>query len=400
MSDYLTQDLLIDILTRLPAESLVRLTPVSKSWHSLITSPKFISQHLHLTASNPDNDRLLVRYRSDKPKQDHYSVVLDGNDSFRQLKTFDYPFDRVGYSVVGSCNGLICLSDDQYCYRDNMFLWNPSIRKFFAMPRYNVTFKSHGPFAHCLGFGFDPVTDDFKVVRVVQTGEDCDSIPPEVEIYTLKTGRWRYISEKALPLMIVERYRQAYVNGAAHWMAFHQGTLLTCFHYTILSFNMSDEVFNEILVPDSITHEGSLVVFKESLSLFQHCVNDNDQHYSVWMMKEYGVATSWAKLFRIDRGGLWRPLGLRKNGEVIFSTRDEDLVSCDYQSKQITYLGIHGTSGNAYSNWHAFYTDTYAESLVLLNKLESPENTVVRGQNKKNKEEEEEEKKQNEAGSK
>ncbi|XP_058217490.1 F-box protein At3g07870-like [Rhododendron vialii] len=142
MSDYLPQDVLIDILTRLPAESLVRLTPVCKSWHSLITSPKFISHHLHRTASNPDNNRLLVRYRTDIPKQDHYSLVLDGNDSFRQLKTFDYPFDSVGYSVVGSCNGVICLSDDQeYGYMDDMFLWNPSIRKFFAIPTYNVTFE-------------------------------------------------------------------------------------------------------------------------------------------------------------------------------------------------------------------------------------------------------------------
>ncbi|KAI8553638.1 hypothetical protein RHMOL_Rhmol05G0031700 [Rhododendron molle] len=281
-------------------------------------------------ASNPDNDRLFVRYRTGKPKQDHYSLVLNGNDSFRQLKTVDYAFDSVGYSVVGGCNGLICLSDYQEnAYRDNMFLWNPSIRKFLL----------------CL-----------------------DII--SVEIYTLKTDRWRYISEKALPVMITERYRQAYVNGAAHWMAFHQGTLLTHFRYSILSFNTSDEIFSEILVPDSITYEGSLVVLEESLCLFQQCVDDNDRHYSVWIMKEYGVATSWAKLFIIDHfKGLCRPLGSRRNGEVIFSTRGEDLVSCDYQSKQISYLGIHGTSGDGYSKWHAFYTDTYAESLVLLNYL-------------------------------
>ncbi|KAG5545029.1 hypothetical protein RHGRI_017484 [Rhododendron griersonianum] len=103
MSDYLPQDLLIDILTRLPAESLVRLTPVCKSWHSLITGPKFISRHLHRTASNPDNDRLLVSYRTDEPKQNHYSLVVDCKDSFRQLKTLDLPvgaFESLGYSVV------------------------------------------------------------------------------------------------------------------------------------------------------------------------------------------------------------------------------------------------------------------------------------------------------------
>ncbi|KAI8551345.1 hypothetical protein RHMOL_Rhmol06G0178800 [Rhododendron molle] len=406
MSDYLPQDLLIDILTRLPAESLVRLTPVCKSWHSLITGPKFISRHLHRTASNPDNDRLLVSYRTDEPKQNQYSLVVDGKDSFRQLKTLDLPvgaFESLGYSVVGSCNGVICLSDDQeYGYMDDMFLWNPSIRKFFAIPRYNVTFQSHCPFMHCVGFGYDPVTDDFKVVRVVHTGGDCDRILPEVEIYSLKTGRWRYISDKALPVKIRERYRQAYFNGAAHWMAFTRGPI----HHTILASNRSEELFNEILVPESLTHVVSryrmviLVVFKESLCLIQ-CVYGNDPHCSIWSMKEYGVATSWANLFRINLcGGLSTPLGLRKNGEVIFATSDGNLVSCDHQSQSITYFGIHGKFGNELS--HTFYPDTYTESLELLNRLESPENEVISGQKEEEKEEQGGggvEEKQKEAGS-
>lgn len=145
----------------------------------------------------------------------------------------------MGYSIVGSVNGVICLSDDlEYGYMDDIFLWNPSIRKFVSLPKYNVTFHSHGPFSHSLGFGFDPVTNDFKVVRVVHPG--CDRIPPLVELYTHKTGCWRYISERALPMMVTERCRQAYVNGAANWMAFHRGP----FRNTILSFNMSEEVFS------------------------------------------------------------------------------------------------------------------------------------------------------------
>ncbi|KAF7142069.1 hypothetical protein RHSIM_Rhsim06G0126300 [Rhododendron simsii] len=111
-------------------------------------------------------------------------------------------------------------------------------------------------------------------------------------------------------------------------------------------------------------------------------------------MKEYGVSTSWSKLFRIDLQGLTRPLGLRKNGEAIFMTDDGDLVSCNYQSGRITYLGIRGTFGGWYSHWQAFYTDTYTESLELLNKLVSPENTVVSGQMKSNTKEDEEDEKQ------
>lgn len=275
------------------------------------------------------------------------------------------------FSVVGSCNGLICLSDDQRGYMDDIYLWNPSIRKSFALPTYNVTFESHGPFMHCLGFGFDSVTDDFKVVRVVHiyAGEGYYGVPPEVEIYTLKTGNWRYISDKALPAMISKRYRQAYVNGAAHWMAYSRAAQAAEFRPTILSFDMSDEVFNQILVPDSMDHgefvrkSMILVVFKESLSLIELC--DCDPHCTIWIMKEYGVATSWAKLFRIDLcEGLRNPLGLRKNSEVIFETCDGNLVSCNSQCQ---IMGIHGTLGNVCSLWHTFCIDTYAESLVLLN---------------------------------
>ncbi|KAH7853839.1 hypothetical protein Vadar_007198 [Vaccinium darrowii] len=234
---------------------------------------------------------LLVHCCNERPNQELYTLILDGNDSFHQLKTFDFPLTSRSsdfFSVVGSCNGLICLSDDgQGGNMDDIYLWNPSIRKSVALPRYNVRVESHGPAMQCLGFGFDSVTDDFKVVRVVHVyeGEGCYWVPPEVEIYTLKTGNWRCISDKALPAMISKRYRQAYVNGAAHWMAYSQATQAAEFQPTILSFDMSGEVFNEILVPDSMDHGGFLlksmilVVFKESLSLIEQCDCDCDCDY-------------------------------------------------------------------------------------------------------------------------
>ncbi|KAG5545087.1 hypothetical protein RHGRI_017524 [Rhododendron griersonianum] len=188
-------------------------------------------------------------------------------------------------------------------------------------------------------------------------------------------------------MMVTERCRQAYVNGAANWMAFHRGP----FRNTILSFNMSEEFFREILVPESITNDGCrmiLVVFKESLCLIQQCVYGAEPHCVVWIMKEYGVPTSWSRLFRIDlSGGLRRPLGLRENGEVIFATHDGNLVSCDHQSRRITYLG------NSNSTEEEEGKLKEAERLGMLNILESPENPVVSGQKKKknkNKKEEQE----------
>ncbi|CAL5336658.1 unnamed protein product [Camellia sinensis] len=52
MSDYIPNELIIEILVRLPVQSLLRFTSVCKSWHSLITNPSFITKHLNLFSIN------------------------------------------------------------------------------------------------------------------------------------------------------------------------------------------------------------------------------------------------------------------------------------------------------------------------------------------------------------
>ena len=50
MSDYLPNEVIIDILKRLPADSLIRCRCVCKSWYSLISIPHFITTHLNFKA--------------------------------------------------------------------------------------------------------------------------------------------------------------------------------------------------------------------------------------------------------------------------------------------------------------------------------------------------------------
>ncbi|KAL7215774.1 hypothetical protein ACSBR1_027839 [Camellia fascicularis] len=378
MSDYyIPLVLLIDILTRLPAETLVRSTLVCKSWYSLITSPSFISHHLNRTISNPNNTRLLLRYCTEEPNErGHYSVRCDDpiNNTFNEYAKFKFPFHCIDpcYCIVGSCNGLICISDDQLYYKNTTFLWNPLIRKSMLIPNPNIRFTSHGPFTHSLGFGFDSASNDFKVVRIVYLLRECDTVPPEVEIYTLKTGIWRSISDKALPYIIEDQSPQAYINGVSHWVA-HTPRDVGIFRNLIVSFDMKDEVFREVSFPDGIAGKDeflrttSLVVFEETLCLIQRRQYQNDSHCWIWVMKEYGVVASWVRQFRFDLHGVLRkPIGMRKNGEVLLVTSEGYLVSYDPESKRIVNLGVRGTTKCQY--WDAFYLDTYMESLVLLDK--------------------------------
>ncbi|KAL7218697.1 hypothetical protein ACSBR2_011880 [Camellia fascicularis] len=65
MSDNLPQEVLFDILARLPVKSLLQMRCVCKSWNSLINSPIFITSHMNQTLSNNNNELLLLRHHND-----------------------------------------------------------------------------------------------------------------------------------------------------------------------------------------------------------------------------------------------------------------------------------------------------------------------------------------------
>ncbi|GFS45398.1 hypothetical protein Acr_00g0095880 [Actinidia rufa] len=82
MLDYLPQEVLIDVFTRLPTKNLLRCTCICKSWHSLITNPSFISTHLNRLQTIPHNNAhhlFLFLNSSPSRKEEIYSRRCDNN---------------------------------------------------------------------------------------------------------------------------------------------------------------------------------------------------------------------------------------------------------------------------------------------------------------------------------
>ncbi|KAF3634154.1 hypothetical protein FXO37_26635 [Capsicum annuum] len=218
MSNYLPPNLLLEILSRLPVISLLRFRCVSKQWCSLISSPHFISIHLSLAtvmatpnATATATPLFLLRHLSIRPKkQEKYSVYLHPSktENLILVKQLNFPFKTDSgnhFRVVDFCNGLFCLSDDLFRYRDTVILWNPAIRKSIILPKPRVHFGPYGPYMFCLGFGFDEKSD-FKVVRTtyLQDGNGAYTVlPPEVEVYSLSTGLWKTFGVELLSISIV-----------------------------------------------------------------------------------------------------------------------------------------------------------------------------------------------------
>ncbi|KAK3021077.1 hypothetical protein RJ639_046098 [Escallonia herrerae] len=365
MSDYLPDEIIKEILTKLPVKSLLRFTAVCKSWYSHIKNPSFINAHLNQTIANTQHSsqRLLVRYYDKTSKEEQYTLRWDDDKFGDQFSALNFPFKSVlGYvRIVGSCNGLLCLCDDLFGDANTITLWNPSIRKAVNVDmRINLRF----PHMFVLGFGVCPVTRDAKVVRIVYvrdaTHRNRFVVPPKVEVYALSSGTWRSAVEIAAPPCYLTEFTwsQAFVSGFVHWVAYSK----VCPRNLIVRFDIRNEVFGEMVLPDDLCGELvsnlSVAVRGESLAMLKY--NKEIGTCCVWVMKEYGVAGSWTKLFTIDLPGmLRRTIGFRKNGEVMLSLISNELVSYDPNKKEIKYLGVQG-------NIRSFYVDTYMESLALL----------------------------------
>ncbi|KAG5586726.1 hypothetical protein H5410_047160 [Solanum commersonii] len=123
--------LVIEILSRLPMKSLLKYRSVSKSWISIISSPKFIKTHLRVSVDNKEctHHRLLMKLdRANSNLKDCSFSSLLYNESVIETNDLNCPMENSGVSfyIVGSINGLICLADGT----GDLFLWNPTIKKY------------------------------------------------------------------------------------------------------------------------------------------------------------------------------------------------------------------------------------------------------------------------------
>ncbi|KAI5662039.1 hypothetical protein M9H77_21362 [Catharanthus roseus] len=386
------EELLIEILLKLPVKSIVRCTSVSKSWYKLITGPSFISFHLKKSVEKSHN--LVRRCKSTQPRGTEYYSLHSDDESFDIYSKFECRFPCSGdfFRLIGICNGLICLSDDQRSISKNIILWNPMIRKAIQLPK-SGEFSS----TQTLGFGFDPESNDYKVVRISYHRNFDHQFgfgQKEVELYNLSSNSWRKIGdfESQLvvgirkPLCLERQETPVFINGSVHWMAYRnlesEGRLI----YSVVSFNMQNDEFKEISLPKDLATVGlggtkQLTIWerKKMLCVTVHDIY-SDSTPSVWIMKEYNVEESWIKAFEIDV--IWkvntkwlRPVGFGKNGAILCENGQNSLIYYEHEDededgvihkKKMKNLLIRNS--NRFNHRGSFYVGNFTESLVFLDK--------------------------------
>ncbi|KAF5948604.1 hypothetical protein HYC85_014561 [Camellia sinensis] len=158
--ESLQPDIALDIFSRLPITSLLQFSSVNRSWQMLQYDPHLASLHFSRTAKN--NPCLI--FHCDYPIRNQLFFVelsdeMD-NEIVRRIQT---PFSDTmpEFNVIASCNGLLCLSDS--LYSDPLYIYNRFTRKHKELPKSRQFDDQEVVF----GFGFHPVTNEYKVVKIV-----------------------------------------------------------------------------------------------------------------------------------------------------------------------------------------------------------------------------------------
>ncbi|KAM0960275.1 hypothetical protein ACFX2J_025112 [Malus domestica] len=352
MSEYRPEEIIVQILLRLPVKPLIQFTSVCRSWNSIIKHTSFINAHLNLSQNKTSNNTpsILLRHCPKDPTVERYSLHLD-NDSFLELSKPQLPVQSLieCFRIVGSCNGLLLLSDDYHAETNTLILWNPSIRKFVSLPKPH---EPTSPYYPVYGFGFDSKKNDYKVVRLVYLRQDDQGQAcPEVSLYSLNSGSWKTISATAPNYVIAQTFwSQVFIKGAVHWIASHRKE--NGLRNVILSFDVSGETFKEIQLPEDLPRQFYNISAAGKSIAVKHY---EENTHSIWIMREYGVVDSWTKKFSIDRNVtpnflVIQIMGCRKNGEFLLEMYDHGgktgkLVSHDPKNNRNEFLGIHTDPG-------------------------------------------------------
>ncbi|KAK9733594.1 hypothetical protein RND81_04G077300 [Saponaria officinalis] len=306
----------IHVFPKLPAKSLLIFKCVCKSWHTYISSPEFISIHLHHSISSQNCLLILTNTHNSV-----FSVPLNS-----QSKPFNLPLFAPSKDgklvIVGSSNGLVCLNN--VSKELPICVLNPCSGFYRELPSLHLPRR---PRAVNFGFGYDHVNDDYKVVRLMDylSGRlvAFSNLCRQVSVFSFKTSTWRVVEWVAPSDCARDGENGAVLmNRLIHWIVWCfelRKCRIKCFDVCeekwVDDVPMFDHGATHIEENGPGTRDGVLDLGVFDGCLFVSKINEQrsdqiNEVIDVWIMKEYGVKESWVKLLSVSDARIARSLRL------------------------------------------------------------------------------------------
>ena len=310
----LPEDLQIEILTMLPAKSLMRFRCVQQSWNSLFRTPTFVTKHMHKSIFH---DRFIIFDSAD--------IALVCKDPSQPPQQIELPFARnksVRWGRIyshGPCNGIFCLDvyhiyhKKRYVEIGELILWNPATTEFKVLPPSPHNIPScdnffNGDRTYNLtvfhGFGVDRNTNTFKVVSLLTDRTDkCCGPVTSAEVYDLSTNSWTVIRDNVVLASVTEirasKTCNGFVDGVYHWLIGGYYSHAAGSSRDILCFDFRNNEFHKLkspilVIPDSV---GSNIHddIAEVNDFLAYVVQYNKVRFEIWIWNN----DSWTKRYNI-----------------------------------------------------------------------------------------------------
>ncbi|XP_065870860.1 F-box protein At3g07870-like [Euphorbia lathyris] len=352
----LPSHILATILFRLPIKNIIVCKCICKSLYATLSNPEFAKMHyaqsevlpiartvncsthvsrtlypLELEQDERYMDMFSCQQSHDYSERIHQVCMKTGSKLKIPVRNFPIdgneaialnPMDHK-YKVVNSCNGFLCLSEP--IYNKPVVVCNPVTGEFIDLPQVIKGENDDGfsnDYFDC-GFGFSPKTNQYKVVKLLKQYSPLEHVTIRrkytdlVQVHILGTRSWKNIEFS--PYSGYMFLFPTYLNGAVHWICLLVKKLIL-----ILSFDCEKECFHPFPSPplrEGIRDNVGMGVLGGCLCI---CDSSDPSLTCVWVMKNYGVETSWTKVFEIDVSycgrmlyGLYQPIKYMNNGALL-----------------------------------------------------------------------------------
>ncbi|KAI3468776.1 hypothetical protein Pfo_025439 [Paulownia fortunei] len=356
----LPQNILMEILVRLPMKSLFLSRCVCKTFLNLTTpNPHFIALH----SSNAT--QTLVFQFGDVFKPSKLLRFVDPEldidpgfvGNFRLKPIFQMP--RMGSSnvihyrsnyreenkfvLVNSCNGLL-YSVRRHAPDERSLVCNPVTNEYIKIPDVDVERRLRLQ-TKSMWLGFSPGTNQYKVLRIYSSSNG-EPVEVGAQVLVVGSSSWRDIEASPLGSDHSWDVCSTFLNGTIYW--------LDQSWKDIVFFDFEREMFGDIALPPELGVEQLGNKHCMSTGVLGGCLclsyNDyNAQHVDIWVMKKRGSQESWSKEFSIGTVRPWgrpvygrfKPLQVLRNGEILMLWISNDLVCYDPKTKSLRFVGFH-----------------------------------------------------------
>jgi len=264
-TDKLTDDLLIEILCRLPVKSLLLCRCVSKAWHALISNaqyrdklPRTMSGHFYHACGTASDWGYHVEYVGMQSYNESSSV--DANLSFLPCGKYT--------SIVDCCNGLL-LCHSSKGRTAKYYVCNPVTKRWATLP--NTDYR-----VHPLALVFDPnLSRHYSVLGFNADRNSGDKLETLVS-FSSETGKW--VEKLVLWGSEMDTYfrRHVFFNGTIHLLAYRNPIVV------VVDFER--EIYRRIDLPATKVDGRSCLGQSQG---YLHYSEISGNQMIVWVLKNY-----------------------------------------------------------------------------------------------------------------